>query len=105
MSEEENKAIALLNELLLQRNENKIVINTFDLFENIEIVLKLIGKQQKEFEELREVIEKYYIDKDKIKKRLDDEIEHCDNICIKCSFGDKFCKELLENRQCTTRLN
>lgn len=68
---EEEKAIKILNDLLLQRNENKIVINTFDLFGNIEIVLKLIERQRKEFEELRDVIDKYYISKNTIKEIID----------------------------------
>lgn len=50
MTEEEKKAIENLTDLLSQRNEKQVKITTYDLFENIETVLNLIQKQDKEIE-------------------------------------------------------
>ena len=101
LSDEEKKAIERLEDLLKQRNENKIQINTYDLFGTIEIVLNLIKKQSKEIEELKEKnrqskmrivqleneitariedVNQYYTSNDKIKTKIEElEIEQESN--------------------------
>ena len=58
MTEEEKKAIENLTDLLSQRNEKQVKITTYDLFENIETVLNLIQKQDKEIEHWKKGFER-----------------------------------------------
>ena len=50
MTEEEKEAIENLTNLLSQRNEKQVKITTYDLFGDIETVLNIIQKQDKEIE-------------------------------------------------------
>lgn len=71
MNEEEKKAIIELNHYInitAYWKQEEYTNNEIDNY--IKILLSLIKKQQKEFEELREVIEKDYISKDKIKEKI-----------------------------------
>lgn len=59
MSEEEKKSIETLTSILKEIDEGVQTIHTENLFDNIEIILKLIDKQQKEIEIWKETENDY----------------------------------------------
>ena len=61
-----------------------------------ELIATRVNNKAASWNEVEEYIEKYYVKKDKIRKK----IEEYKKSCIGCMFQDNFCKEFQRNKQC-----
>lgn len=106
LSDKEKKAIELLEDHLICGNKEGV------LYRNLRIISRIIEKQSKEIEELKEEKAKrqwvhikengeveplFYVSEDKIKAKIEEYKEKCKN----CNFRGKICKEFKQNYNCT----
>lgn len=88
--DEQEKAIENLTDLLKQRNEKKVKITTYDLFENIETVLSILKEKDKQIELMARAMDK--IQDPQVCKYCDNKINLNHGYCVdagKCKDGIK----------------
>ena len=90
MTEEQERAIENLTDLLKQRNEKQVQITTYNLFENIETVLSMLKEKDKEIKKKDKIIDgmaKYinYLSDELVQVTGKNELKFCD--------GNKCCKD------------
>lgn len=104
LSDKEKKAIELLEDHIIYGNKEGV------LYRNLRIISRIIEKQSKEIEELKDKCKELIFEKqeltsalldstpnDKIKAKIEEYKEKCKN----CNFRGKICKEFKQNYNCT----
>ena len=110
LSDEEKKAINQLKaDTSFYDYELKNGNYIYELFKievykkNVDVILNLIKKQQKEIEELKETLkctQNSWYEDTKIVDKIKSEIEELKLECENCSFQGELCDELNSNNNC-----